>query len=349
MPYRWRPVIKTVAICGAILLANGSTFAVRAIAADPPVIEVTVDVADNTQASIKPAPSGCDAAANSFENAVWAKVGETICLRCHTETGEAAESEFRLTKPRSVTDAQAISRNGEAFWKMALRTEQGESWLLAKASGRIKHGGGEAVVAGSNAWQVLESFVRRAQVAGSLHSDFPSDLTSDVSSDNSAKLFDGVRMISDTQLLRRVTLSLAGRLPTIDERARVVQGGAAAFDEVLDEPLRDEDLITAWHQLRSRHLSDVELRHAHVVAEKLRQFILIKPSRLQQCFIVGQQALQLCGQDILIPFGKLTRSVISNRVGDRIAAGQFGADAIDRIPAHRHGRLQRSIAFAYHV
>jgi hypothetical protein len=44
-----------------------------------------------------------------------------------------------------------------------------------------------------------------------------------------------------------------------------------SFDEVLDEPLRDEDLITAWHQLRSRHLSDVELRHAHVVAEKLRQ------------------------------------------------------------------------------
>ncbi|KOO25113.1 folc bifunctional protein [Chrysochromulina tobinii] len=32
-----------------------------------------------------------------------------------------------------------------------------------------------------------------------------------------------------------------------------------SFDEVLDEPLRDEDLITAWHQLRSRHLSDVEL------------------------------------------------------------------------------------------
>ncbi len=234
MSFRWQHVIGTAAFCSAVLLANGSTFALRAFAADPPVIEVTVDVTINTQASSKTAPSGCDAAASSFENAVWAKVGETICLRCHTETGEAADSGFRLTKPRSVADAQAISRNDEAFWKMALRTEQGESWLLAKASGRVIHGGGEAVVAGSNAWQVLETFVRRAQDSGTLPSDLPSDLTSDVAPDNSAKLFDGVRMISDTQLLRRVTLSLAGRLPTVNERARVVRGGAAAFDEVLN-------------------------------------------------------------------------------------------------------------------
>ena len=44
-----------------------------------------------------------------------------------------------------------------------------------------------------------------------------------------------------------------------------------SFDEVLDEPLREEDLRQAWLQLRSRHLSDVELRHAQSIAEKLRR------------------------------------------------------------------------------
>ena len=232
IPYRfcWRVIDRSSGF-SVFLLAIWPLTGLPTFAADPPAIAAV----DNNQAGSQGNRSGCDATSNSFENAVWAKIGEAICLRCHTETGDAADSEFRLIRPRSVTDVEAISRNGEAFWKLARRTEQGESWLLAKASGQVEHGGGEAVVAGSTAWQVLESFVRRAQASDTL----PDNLTSDVSLDSSSKWFDGVRMISETQLLRRATLSLAGRLPTAEERASVVQGGAAALDEVLDRVMTE--------------------------------------------------------------------------------------------------------------
>jgi len=224
-------VAAQATLCSVFLLPTWSPSGLQAVAADTPTIESS----DNAPIVGQASRSGCDPTAKSFENTVWAKVGETICLRCHTETGDAADSGFRLTRPRSVTDVEAISRNAEAFWKMARRTEQGEFWLLAKASGQIEHGGGKAVVAGSNEWRALEGFVRRAQDAGTP----PDDLAGNVSLDSSSKLFDGVRLISDTQLLRRVTLSLAGRLPTVDERASVVQGGAAALDKVLDRVMTE--------------------------------------------------------------------------------------------------------------
>jgi len=225
-PFRWRYGLVAATVCNAVVLATWSISGSGAIAADPPA----VDSSGDGQAVNHVAASACIAAADSFENQLWAKVGETICLRCHTESGDAADSGFLLVRPRSLVDREAISNNGQAFWEQALRTEQGQSWLLAKASGRVAHGGGEAVVAGSSQWRVLEGFVRRAQLAGAV----PDGVAGEPSWDITGKLFDAVGMMSDTQLLRRVTLSLAGRLPTDQERADVNQRGAAAVDEVLD-------------------------------------------------------------------------------------------------------------------
>lgn len=190
---------------------------------------VTVAVPSEGVAGGDITASGCVADSDSFESEVWAKVGEAICLRCHTESGDAGESGFRLVRPRSQLDREAISENGEAFWDMASRMDQGDSWLLAKASGQIDHGGGEAVVAGSTAWQVLERFVRQVQTAGAdREGRSPSE-----SAGTTGDLFESVRMISDTRLLRRVTLALAARLPTARERADVADRGWDAVDEVL--------------------------------------------------------------------------------------------------------------------
>lgn len=185
-------------------------------------------VADEPTASIS--PRTCDTVADSFENSLWSKVGETICLRCHQEAGDAADSKFRLVRPKGVLDREAISRNGEAFWNMALRTEQGQSWLLAKATGKIDHGGGEAVAVGSHAGRVLEDFVKRARSAAAT----ADEILGIANSQSVASGLSGVRMISPTQLLRRVTLSLAGRLPSDQERAAVADRGTEALDEVLD-------------------------------------------------------------------------------------------------------------------
>ncbi|RYD24702.1 MAG: hypothetical protein EOP86_28260, partial [Verrucomicrobiaceae bacterium] len=51
---------------------------------------------------------------------------------------------------------------------------------------------------------------------------------------------EGVVMLEDARLLRRATLSLAGRLPTAEESAALAKGGLAALDGLLDGVMREE-------------------------------------------------------------------------------------------------------------
>jgi len=238
-----RHLVVWATLWGAVLLE----FGLPVLASEPLSTTLSTGTATSSSVSV----SGCVAGAGSFENEVWAKVGETICLRCHTEWGDASESEFRLVAPRSLLDREAISINAAAFWKMALRLDAGESWLLAKASGRIGHGGGEAVVAGSSQWRALERFVRRTQADGVM----PAEVAVFETVDSTEQFFRGVEMISDTQLLRRMTLSLAGRLPTSSELADVANRGSEAVDDVLDRVMTE----TAFYDRLKEAFNDILL------------------------------------------------------------------------------------------
>jgi hypothetical protein len=225
-----------IAVYYAAMLAIGLINVPRSNADEPvTAITPTDHSVGRSQATTELAAAGCVADGGPVESEVWVKVGEPICLRCHTETGDAAESGFRLVRPRSQVDRDAMSKNGEAFWDLASRTGQDESWLLAKASGQIDHGGGEAVVVGSTAWQVLERFVGRVRAGGKR----PDALSQGGAVETAGHLFASVQMISDTRLLRRMTLALAGRLPTGQERAEVVRRGSDAIDDVLDRVMTE--------------------------------------------------------------------------------------------------------------
>src|SRR5207249_4420937 len=52
--------------------------------------------------------------------------------------------------------------------------------------------------------------------------------------------FDGVVMLDDRRLLRRVTLSLAGRLPTEAELAAVAKDGLKALPAISDAVLKED-------------------------------------------------------------------------------------------------------------
>jgi hypothetical protein len=56
--------------------------------------------------------------------------------------------------------------------------------------------------------------------------------------------FDGIVMLDDRKLLRRVSLSLAGRLPTDSEVAAVADHGLGAFPALLDTMLSEEAFYT---------------------------------------------------------------------------------------------------------
>lgn len=215
--HRWRPRLRVAARHCVWALFVGVVLNAAPVWCEEPKGELAAEVA-------------CTAPADAFESDLWAKVGETICLRCHTESGDAKESGFILIKPKSLADAEAISANGEAFWDQAIREEGNESVLVAKATGGLDHGGGQVIVPDSAAWQVLKRFVDRCRATDARRES----VLAGEAKVAMAPLFEGVEMLSPTRLLRRITLSLAGRLPTAQEHVAVAAGGMDAIDPIVD-------------------------------------------------------------------------------------------------------------------
>ncbi len=193
----------------------------------------------------------CPAAVRSFAEDVWAKVAERHCVRCHHTDGDAAESHFILlplqVAQSSAEQDAALYENLLAFETMAQSHENGQSRLLLKASGKLDHGGGEVLKSDSTAYQLLRRFVERAGA------DDPRDNA--VESQPDEPLFTDVAMLSPARLLRRVTLSLCGRLPTAEEAARVADEGTAALSPILDQLMREE----AFYQRLQEGFNDIFL------------------------------------------------------------------------------------------
>jgi hypothetical protein len=164
-----------------------------------------------------------------FADEVWAKVGERTCLNCHSTGGDAEESKFLLRD--TSLQSENLKHNRRSFEKMAALKKDGKSRLLVKVSGGLQHGGGTQLKPGSTGYRILEAFVSRLE--GSAEGKAKAEPAP-------PPFFQGVRMATPERLLRRMALSLCGRLPTEAERAAVEKGGATAIDGLLDGVLQEE-------------------------------------------------------------------------------------------------------------
>ena len=196
--------------------------------------------AQTLDSQAKPA-AGCILEDRFFEEEVWAKVGERTCLKCHHSEGDAAESKFLLTDPGNSRegDREWLRQNRQAFENMAMAKEDDRSRLLLKAGGGLDHEGGEVLKRDSVGYKILERFVARLERKDAVA--IPEDVTDDYAA---PPFFDGINMASPQRLLRRVTLSLAGRLPTNEELAAVEQGGQPAMNSILDAIMKEEAFYT---------------------------------------------------------------------------------------------------------
>ncbi len=173
-----------------------------------------------------------------FVEEVWTKVASHSCIKCHKAGGDAEESKFVLRDPKRVTGAEVaevMRGNRAAFAKMARVMEGDESRLLLKSLGKLDHEGEDVLKPDSAGYRVLADFVR--QVNGTSAATLAKAMVEDK---NAPPFFDGVAMLDDRRLLRRVTLSLAGRLPTEAEFAAVGRGGLKAFPALLDALMRED-------------------------------------------------------------------------------------------------------------
>ncbi|MEI6234886.1 MAG: hypothetical protein WCT04_17665 [Planctomycetota bacterium] len=176
-----------------------------------------------------------------FLNEVWAKVGALSCLKCHKPGGEAADedSTFTLQDPdRSLGEARdnALRQNRDAFAQFARAKEGDQSKLLLKATGQLKHGGKEVLKVDSVGYKILADFVRKLNTPLS-----PEALAKMAAEDkNAPPFFDGIAMLDDARLLRRVTFSLAGRLPTETEESAIKAQGRRALPAIVDAVMKED-------------------------------------------------------------------------------------------------------------
>lgn len=173
---------------------------------------------------------GCTGEDSFFAEEVWGKVGERTCLKCHNAKGDAAESKFVLQE--TLLDRTALEKNRQAFLRMAVGQEDGHSRLLLKVAGKLEHGGGEILKTDSTGYKILSRFVGR-------NTGKPTDIPPSAEL-NPGPFFAGVQMMTARRLLRRVTLSLAGRLPTPVEQAAVQTGGLETLDPIVVRIMKEE-------------------------------------------------------------------------------------------------------------
>lgn len=188
-----------------------------------------------------------------FADEVWAKVGEATCLKCHHVDGDASESKFLLrdTARDQTTRHEAMRHNQLAFQRMAAAMEGGKSRLLLKIAGDLDHGGGQVLKVDSTGYRILARFVN-------WRGGEPNDGKAAPAVDPTP-FVDGVEMLSPRRLLRRVTLSLAGRLPTNDELAAVEQDGLNGVDATLDAVMRED----AFYERLQEAFNDILLTRGY--------------------------------------------------------------------------------------
>lgn len=181
---------------------------------------------------------------NYFEDEVWVKVGAPKCLTCHAAGGDAEESRFILQDPRKaegIARDAATRHNRDAFAQMAAVKEDDKPRMLLKAIGQLDHGGEDVLMADSPGYGVLAEFIRRVNEPRSRGTGEAPETTADP---NAPPFFEGVVMLDDRRLLRRVTLSLAGRLPTEAEFAAVKKDGLTAMPAILEAVMKEEAFFT---------------------------------------------------------------------------------------------------------
>jgi len=172
-----------------------------------------------------------------FVREVWPKVGSVLCIQCHKAGGEAEKSKLILKDPRKAlghAQDEALRHNRDAFTRLALVKKGDQSRLLLKAVGGLSHGGDDVLKPGSKGHLILTEFVRRVTT--------PPSKTPGVIVDakDLPPFFEGVVMLDAKRLLRRVTLSLAGRLPTAKEQAAVADKGIEGLPPLLDALMKED-------------------------------------------------------------------------------------------------------------
>ena len=190
--------------------------------------------------------SGMETAAEVLRTLISGPIVQSKCVNCHVEEGVSGNTRLVF-----VTDAEAdhMATNLKVFEDFLAEVEDGASYILNKIQGALGHGGGIQVASGTEEFSSMQRFL--GLLAG--EEVGPVTLTP-------ANLFDGVKMASRHNILRRAAIIFAGRIPTEEEyesiRGASADGFRAAIRNLMQGPEFHEFLIRASND---RLLTDRDL------------------------------------------------------------------------------------------
>jgi hypothetical protein len=156
-----------------------------------------------------------------FQENIYAPILATNCAMCHNSGGQAKDTSFIIQPPEWGPDY--IEQNLEMFTQLSKLEYDGKPWILLKPTMQIEHEGEKRFDVGSDEYKAFEGMIDR--IANPVVCD---------DSDAVEEFFEGVEMLDEVATLRKATLALAGRLPTVEEEQWVRDNSWEGLDQVLD-------------------------------------------------------------------------------------------------------------------
>jgi len=174
----------------------------------------------------------CKTQRHQFHEGLWAPLFVHNCQGCHNTSGLApldAKSRFVLLPETYPNAAQA---NLDAIASLAREKVKGTSYVLAKVSNEIPHGGGRIFEKGSKEYVQLQNFI-----AGLENKDAKAPSCENIPARMDTRL-SAMRRMESRAAFRKAAINIAGRLPTAEEDARLGQSPEqlnALLDALLEE------------------------------------------------------------------------------------------------------------------
>lgn len=154
-----------------------------------------------------------ETAESVFETHISAIV-QSQCINCHIAGGAAQTTRLIFVGDE---DPDPLTKNMATFQALLDDEDDGAEYVLSKIQG-VSHGGGAQVNAGTDEFAAMKRFL-----------ELLGEDVEEGSSVTVATLFDGVALETHRQTLRRAAIVFAGRTPTDEEYAILVDGDDASL------------------------------------------------------------------------------------------------------------------------
>ncbi|HET6582685.1 MAG TPA: DUF1592 domain-containing protein [Nannocystaceae bacterium] len=183
----------------------------------------------------------CQSNEDFFKEKVWTNTLAVKCIKCHTDTGQAKDSKFILRD--AAWGPNYMENNLEVFTSLAKLEYEGTPWILLKPSMQIDHEGLMQIEKGGEEYKAFQEMIDRLANPVACEDDGSAE----------QEFFAGVELLDEVATLRKASLSIVGRVPTLEEEQEVRDGGFEALDSVLDGMMTEQAFFDRLIEVYNDH------------------------------------------------------------------------------------------------